>query len=152
MEKCSNPENICIDDENPSNGKNNTYEAKNYLESQKFALSGLKLIFRNERNFRIQLFFALSVIFLGFMLDVDHQDWVSLFLLITFVLITESFNSAIEAVCDTISKEYKINVKYAKDVSAGAVFITAIVSAISGILILGPYILEFLIETFDSFL
>jgi diacylglycerol kinase len=67
------------------------------------------------------------------------------------VLITESFNSAFEAVCDTISREYKINIRYAKDVSAGAVLITAIVSAISGLLILGPYILEFILEIINTY-
>ncbi|MFH1547097.1 MAG: diacylglycerol kinase family protein [bacterium] len=150
MDKCSNPDNICLTDDS-KNGKNFKYEARNYWESQKFATSGLRLIFKNERNFRIQLIVAIAVVFLGFIFDIGHQDWIALFLLITLVLITESFNSVIEAVCDTISKEYRINIRYAKDVSAGAVFITAIVSAISGILILGPYALEFIKDLIEKY-
>lgn len=149
MKKCSNPENICLVDS--ENGKNMDYVAKNYWESQKFAASGLRLIFKNERNFRIQFCFAIVVVLLGFILHVGHQDWVSLFLLITLVLITESFNSVIEAVCDTVSKEYKVNVRYAKDVSAGAVFISAIVSAISGFLILGPYVWDVVRQFWEKF-
>lgn len=141
--ECSTSGNIFIDENKVQDGKNHRYDAKNYLESQKFAISGLKLIFKNERNFRIQLLIAFGVILLGFLLNIGYGDWISLVLLITLVLITEAFNSVIEAVCDTLSKEYKVNIKYAKDVSAGAVFISAIVSAISGLVILGPYIIEF---------
>ena len=152
MEKCSNPENICIDGSSTSRGKNHKYEAKNYLESQKFALSGLRLIFKNERNFRTQLIFAVLVIVAGIMLNIEHRDWISLFLLTTLVLVAEAFNSVIEAVCDTISQEFKVNIRYAKDVSAGAVLITAMVSAVSGLIILGPYILEFLQNVADTLL
>lgn len=148
MEVCSNPENICINSKAVEDGKNHRYDAKNYWESQKFAISGLKLIFRNEKNFRTQLAFATIVVIAGLLLKIDHSDWVSLILLITLVLVAETFNSVIESVCDTISKEYKINIKYAKDVSAGAVFITAIVSAMAGVVILWPYIWDFLVRLF----
>jgi diacylglycerol kinase len=133
--KCSTPENICVED-----GKNHKYDAKNYWESQSFAIQGLRHIIRNERNFRIQFAIAVGVVVIGLLLGISYDDWISLFLLITLVLISEAFNSVIEAVCDTISQEYRINIKYAKDAAAGAVFISATVSAISGILILGPYI------------
>ncbi len=141
--ECSTPENICIDENKVLDGKNHRYDAKNYLESQKFAISGLKLIFKNERNFRIQLLIAFGIVLLGIFLNISYNDWISLILLITLVLISEAFNSVIEAVCDTLSKEYKVNIRYAKDVAAGAVFISAIVSVISGLVILGPYIIEF---------
>lgn len=143
-EKCSTPENICLDENELQDGKNHKYDAKNYWESQKFAFQGIKLIFKNERNFRIQFIIAWVVVILGLFLGIDYSDWIALFLLISLVLIAEAFNSVIEAVCDTISREYKVNIKYAKDVAAGAVFISAIVSAVSGILILGPYIIDFL--------
>lgn len=142
MDKCSTPENICVD--NGEDGKNHKYDAKNYWESQKFALQGIKHIIKNERNFRIQFVIATLVVVGGLLLDISYEHWISLFLLISLVLITEAFNSVIEAVCDTISKEYRVNIKYAKDVAAGAVLISAFVSAVSGVLILGPYIAELL--------
>ena len=60
------------------------------------------------------------------------------------VLISETVNSAIEALCDTVSQDFKINVKYAKDVSAGAVLVSALVSVITGLIIFLPYIILFL--------
>jgi diacylglycerol kinase (ATP) len=56
------------------------------------------------------------------------------------VFIAETINSAIEALCDTVSLEYKVNIKYAKDVSAGAVLVSATVSVITGLIVFLPYI------------
>lgn len=141
VKTCSCPENICMHvAEDQQNGKNHKFDAKNYIESQRFALTGIKLIITNERNFRIQLLVAVAVILLGLLLNIAHQDWVALFVVIAIVLVAEAFNSVIEAICDTVSKDYKVNIKYAKDVSAGAVLVSAAVSLIAGILIFLPYL------------
>jgi diacylglycerol kinase len=101
------------------------------------------LIFKNERNFRIDIVFALLAIFAGFFFRVSYTDWIALSLVISMVFISETINSAIEALCDTVSVEYKVNIKYAKDVSAGAVLVSALVSIITGLIIFLPYIIEF---------
>jgi diacylglycerol kinase len=144
----TSPQNNREKDHHPdhiANGKNRKYDAKNYLQSQQFAVDGLKLIYLNERNFRIQLVFTALVIIAGLVLNISHQDWVALALVIALVLVTEAFNSVVEAICDTISKEYRINIKYAKDVSAGAVLLSAILSLVAGVIIFSPYIWELLI-------
>jgi diacylglycerol kinase len=123
--------------------KNNQYKAENFFKSQGYARQGLKLIFKNERNFRIDIGVAIVVIVFGFLFEISHQDWIALSLVISMVFISESINSAIEALCDTVSLEYKVNIKYAKDVSAGAVLVSALVSVITGILVFLPYIFDF---------
>ena len=115
--------------------KNEKNKAKTYWESQSYAFNGLKLILRNERTFRVQIIFAFLV------LDIAHQDWVALGLLVALVLISEATNSVVEALCDTISQEYRVNIKYAKDVSAGCVLISSILSAIAGTIIFAPYLI-----------
>lgn len=124
------------------NGKNTQYIPKDHFESQKVALTGLKLILRNERNFRIQLIIASLTVIFGLIFNFTHRDWISISLLIGMVLIAEAFNSVIEALSDTLSQEYRVNIRYAKDVSAGAVLISAMVSVVAGVLIVFPYILE----------
>jgi diacylglycerol kinase len=128
------------------NSKNKFYIPVNWFTSFKIALTGLYLIIKNERNFRIQLVMATLIGVLGLFLDYSHQDWVSIGLLVCLVLISEAFNSVIEALSDTISQEYRVNIKYAKDVAAGAVLISSITSAIAGAIIIFPYILRFLRE------
>lgn len=128
------------------NIKNKFYTPINWFKSLKIALVGLYLIIKNERNFRIQLIIATFIGVLGILLDFSHQDWVNVGFLVCIVLIAEAFNSVIEALSDTISQEYRVNIKYAKDVAAGAVLISSITSVIAGAIIIVPYFLRFLRE------
>jgi len=121
--------------------KNEEQKAKTYWDSQSYAFNGLKLIIRNERNFRLQIIFAFLVFIAGLVLDINHSDWVAVGLLVAMVLVTEATNSVIEALADTISKDYRVNIKYAKDVSAGCVLISSILSAIAGTIIFAPYLI-----------
>ncbi len=114
------------------------------LKSQRYAIDGILSIVKNERNFRIQLVVAMLVVLISFLLKISHSDWIAVGFLITLVLISEAFNSVIEAVCDTVSNEYRTNIKYAKDVSAGAVLVSAILSVILGLIIFMPYIIDLL--------
>ncbi len=121
--------------------KNNKYKAENFFKSQGHARNGLKLIFRNERNFRIDLVVAFVVVLAGIAFEISYTDWIALSLVISMVFVAETINSAIEALCDTVSLDYKVNIKYAKDVSAGAVLVTALVSVITGLIIFMPYVI-----------
>jgi undecaprenol kinase len=123
--------------------KNSKYQAESFFKSQGHARNGIKLIFKNERNFRIDIVFAILVVIAGFLFRVSHSDWIALSLVISMVFISETINSAIEALCDTVSSDYKVNVKYAKDVSAGAVLVSAFVSVVTGIIVFLPYMIEF---------
>lgn len=115
-----------------------------FAESKRHAIKGIKLIIKNERNFRIQLLVAGIVVAISLLLQITHRDWIAVAFLIAIVLISEAFNSVIEAVCDTISKEYRVNIKYAKDVSAGAVLVSAILSVALGLIIFVPYVISIL--------
>lgn len=123
--------------------KNEVKKAGSYWKSQGYALNGLKLIFKNERNFRLQIFFALLILSLSFLFKISHIEWIAVSMLITLVLISEAINSSIEALSDTLSQDYKVNIKYAKDVSAGCVLISALVSVFAGSVIFLPYIISF---------
>ena len=126
------------------NNKNKFYVPVNWFASFKIALTGLYLIIKNERNFRIQIIIAFFIGILGLFFNYSHQDWINVGFLVCLVLISESFNSVIEALSDTISQDYRVNIKYAKDVAAGAVLISSITSAIAGGIIILPYVLRFL--------
>ena len=60
------------------------------------------------------------------------------------VISGELFNTAIEAVVDLVTEEYHPLAKVAKDTSAAAVFIIAIVSIVVGIVIFVPKIIALL--------
>ncbi len=128
--------------------KNKSFKAESFFKSQGYARNGIKLIFKNEKNFKVELVIALFVVLAGLFFKIGHFEWIAISLVISMVLISESINSAIEALCDTVSQDFKINVKYAKDVSAGAVLVSALVSVFTGIIIFLPYVIDFVKNIF----
>lgn len=128
--------------------KNKKYKAESFFKSQGYARNGLKLILKNERNFRRELVIATVVIALGFIFKIGYYEWIAISLVISMVLISEAINSAIEALCDAVSQDFKINIKYAKDVSAGAVWLSAFVSFVIGLIVFLPYIWELIKKMF----
>ena len=106
-----------------------------------YAWNGLKHLLLTERNFKIQFVVALVMIGSGFILKFSQLEWILLFIVIGIVLIAESINSAIELIMDFLYPEIHPSVKRIKDVSAGAVLISAIMAIIVGIILIGPKIL-----------
>lgn len=105
------------------------------------AFAGVWHALQTQQNMRIHLAATMSVAVLGFYLKLDFTQWAVLGLTIGFVLVAEMFNTVAEAAMDAATPYYHPLVRVAKDVAAGAVLITAIVSVIVGLLILGPPLL-----------
>ena len=70
------------------------------------------------------------------------MEWAILALTIGLVISCELINTAIEAVVDLVTEDYHPLAKVAKDTSAAAVFIFAIVAVIVGIIIFLPKIIN----------
>lgn len=118
------------------------FESKHSLaESFKFAFEGLRAAILKGRNFRIQLSFGVAAIILGIILKLKPNEWLDLVIIITFVLILEIMNTAIEALVNLVSPEFKEKAKIAKDVAAAAVLAASIGSLIIGALLFLPKIL-----------
>jgi len=105
------------------------YRAKNVQASFQYALNGLALIYKSQRNIRIQILVALFTVLLGILLRFNAVDFVILAVLITLVLSAEMINTVIEFILDSLYKrKYSRIARFAKDMSAGMVlFVTAVV-------------------------
>ena len=112
--------------------------SRNILESFRFAFEGLWYALRTQRNTRIHLSIAAAVVVVGLCLNLSHVQWAVLTLTIGFVLVSEMLNTVAETLVDLISPGYHPLAKVVKDVTAGAVLLTAIVSVVVGLLVLGP--------------
>lgn len=113
-----------------------------FSESVGHAMDGIQYTASHERNFRIELAFAILVTIMSYFLKVSVIEWALLVLTIGIVLALELVNTSIERTVDLVTKDYLELAKIAKDVSAGAVFIMSIFSVIIGILIFLPKILN----------
>lgn len=120
------------------------WKNKNFFIALKNAFNGIKCVLKNERNLKIQVFFAIVAIFISVFLKISLIEWAIIVLIIFMVFLTEIFNTAIENVTDMITLEYNEKAKIVKDISAGAVVLTSVASIIIGGLIFLPKILEFI--------
>ena len=111
---------------------------KKFFLSFKYPIKGLKYAYRNEQNLAVDVGIALLVVIAGFIFRVSVSEWAILLLTIGLVISCELVNTAIEAVVDLITEEYHPLAKVAKDTSAAAVFIFAIISVIVGLIIFLP--------------
>ena len=100
------------------------------LMSFGYAFSGLKAALKNEPNIRIHLLLALLAIILAFFLNFNPTEWIILAFTIAFVLILELINTTLETLVNMVSPEIKDEAKVAKDVSAAAVLIGALLSVV----------------------
>jgi diacylglycerol kinase len=112
--------------------------SRNILESFRFAFTGLWYALRTQRNTRVHLAIAAVVVVLGLCLNLSYVQWAVLTLTIGFVLVSEMLNTVAETLVDLVSPGYHPLAKVVKDVTAGAVLLTAIISVVVGLLVLGP--------------
>ena len=113
-------------------------KTKKLANSFKYAFEGFITSFRTERNMKIHILIMLLVILLGILLKINMYEWIICVILFSAVIAAELFNTAIETTVDMISLEKSPQAKLAKDISAGAVLVLAIASAIIGLIIFIP--------------
>ena len=83
----------------------------------------------------------LLVIIAGIILKITQAEWIVCIILFGFVITIELINTAIETTVDIAMPNINEKAKLAKDISAGAVLISAIISVIVGLIIFIPKIL-----------
>ena len=115
-----------------------------FAESVGHAIDGIQYTVSHERNFKIEIAFAIAVTIASFVLKVSVLEWTVLVLVIGMVLALEMINTSIERCVDLVTKDYKELAKAAKDIAAGSVFIMSMFSIVIGIIIFLPKILAIL--------
>ena len=110
------------------------------LKSFVYAFRGLGFMLRTQHNAWLHAAASLAVIVAGLVLHVTPADWRWLVVAMAMVWVAETFNTAVEYVCDVVSPDFSQAVKHAKDIAAGAVLICAVGAAVIGVLTFWPYV------------
>lgn len=105
-----------------------------------FAFSGLWYVLRTQRNARVHIAIAILAILLGIVLRISAIEFAIVFVAISSVFIAEMFNTVFELCIDLASPNYHPLAKIAKDVAAGAVLLSAILSVVIGLFVFGPHL------------
>ena len=125
-----------------SKNQSKKFSLKERIASFRYAFNGLKILIKEEHNARIHLFAAVCVLIAGIVFKISTREWLVLIFCIGWVIALELINSAIENTADFISKEKSETIKKIKDLSAGAVLVAAIASAVIGLIIFLPKIMD----------
>ena len=105
------------------------------IDSFNYAIEGLIHVLRTHRNMRIHFAVAVAVLVAAVWKGVNRFELIALLLAITFVLVAEMINSAIEQTIDLSTTSFDPLAKLAKDIAAGAVLIAAINAIAIGYLV-----------------
>lgn len=111
---------------------------KKILRSFGYAFKGVKYAYATQLNFKVHAGATLLAVALGLWLHISTAQWLWIALAITLVIVAEMLNTAIELLTDLASPWWNEKAGRVKDLSAGAVVITAIFAVITGCAIFLP--------------
>lgn len=113
---------------------------RSLLRSFKNAYRGIHVLARAEYNLYIQIICAILVTILGVYFNISFIEWALQFVVIGLVIFSELINTAVEKIMDFVHSEYSDKVKDIKDLSAGAVLFTVLISLVVAFCIYFPKI------------
>ncbi len=112
------------------------------MQSFGHASRGLWALVKSQRQARFHAFATVAVVAAGFFFHLTSSEWCWIVLAVVAVGSSEALNTALEFLADATSPEFHPLVKKSKDIAAGAVLIAALGSAIIGLLVFGPHMLN----------
>ncbi|MBU0683716.1 MAG: diacylglycerol kinase [Candidatus Omnitrophota bacterium] len=110
--------------------------SKSFIRSVSAALEGVVHTLRAERNMRLHFLIGFLAIIAGIYFSLNSIELMLLCFAVTFVLVCEMFNTAIEYLTDLISKKFHPGAKVIKDIAAGAVFVSSVNAVVVGYILL----------------
>ena len=108
------------------------YVAKKF----KAAFAGLHIAFITDNSFKIHFSVALLLLIFGVVIQFSFIEWIIILFAISFVVVSELFNTAIEYLVRMFTQEYHALAEKLLDISAGAVLFATFTSIIAGGLII----------------
>jgi diacylglycerol kinase (ATP) len=105
------------------------------IESFNYAIEGVIHVLRTQRNMRIHFLIAVAVLITAAAVGVSKIELIVLLLSITFVLVAEMINTAVEGTIDAATTSFDPMAKLAKDIAAGAVLIASVNAVAVGYLV-----------------
>ena len=116
--------------------------APSLIESFNYAFEGVIHVLRTQRNMRIHFATAAVVLVAAVAVGVGRLELMALLLAISFVLIAEMINTALEAGIDVATTSFDPLAKLAKDIAAGAVLIATVNAVAVGYLVFSDKIVN----------
>lgn len=102
------------------------------------AFKGIWAAIITQVNIRIHFIVGSLVVLAAVYLRISFDQAIDLILAISLVMVAEMVNTSLEFLSDAVTLEHNENIKYAKDIAAGAVLLSAIFASFIGLIIFVP--------------
>lgn len=116
---------------------------KQFLFSLSYALNGIRLLFRSQKNAQYHAIISILVCLMGWIFRISSMEWIIVIASIGLVLFAECLNTTIEYLVDFVSPNYHIKAGEIKDLAAGSVLILSITTMVIGLIIFIPKVLAY---------
>lgn len=118
--------------------KSQEFSMRARAKSFRFAIDGIAAFFQREHNAWLHLMATVAVFTLAVLVPVSKTELLALVFAIGLVWVAEMFNTCIERVMDFVSQHNHPQIKFIKDLSAGAVLTAAITALITAGIVFIP--------------
>lgn len=108
--------------------------------SFKNAFAGFFWAVRTQPNFRVHLTLSALALWGAWYFQISRLETIIILFTIVLGLIAEMINTALEAMTDLITKEWRAEAKIAKDVAAGMMLTCAVGAFLVAVVIFWPYL------------
>jgi diacylglycerol kinase len=115
-----------------------------FLKRFQFAFEGLFFLVKKDKNIQLHLVFLALAIGISFYFKLSTLEWISILICSALVLTLEAINTGLEEICNLIDTDFNLKIKLIKDISAAAVLIASIFSAVVGAIIFIPKFISLL--------
>ena len=119
-----------LKDKNLDLNLDNKHKNKTFFSATKNALNGIIHAFKTEKNLRNDYVIGALVLFVSLFFNLTRVELICLVITIGFVIFAEMINSTVEYIVNLITTDYNLDAKAAKDIAAGGVLISSIISVI----------------------
>lgn len=114
---------------------------KNFLDAMNCAAEGIIHALKKELHLKVHFIIFIFVVLMSLFFNLSLSDFCFVIILSAIVIMAELFNTAMEYTMNILTKDFHIEVKYVKDIAAGAVLFVSFLAFFLGILIFSKYLI-----------
>lgn len=121
--------------------KQQEFSLRSRLRSFRFAWEGIASFFQREHNAWLHFMATIAVFTTAILVGVTKTELLALIFAIGLVWVAEMFNTCIERAMDFVTEQKHPEIKFIKDLAAGAVLTASVTALIIGAVVFIPKLL-----------
>jgi diacylglycerol kinase (ATP) len=118
--------------------KSQSFSVRARLRSFRYAWEGITAFLQREHNAWLHFMATVAVITLAALVKLTKPELLALVFVIGLVWVTEMVNTCIERIMDHVAPDRHPDVKFIKDLAAGAVLVAAVTALVTGGIVFIP--------------